>query len=126
MLIGPKLAVLVSLTIAWDPTAPVSALHGYQTGNGYLQMPDSQRNAYVMGLFDGFMSSTIIGGDVTVAERVKSCMSGMKSNQVMVIFDKYLRDKPPAWHEDSNILFLQAISHVCPGAIWPAQNIPTP
>ena len=126
MLIGPQLAVLLFLTIAWDPTAPVLVLHGYQTGNGYLQMPDVQRRAYVMGLFDGFMSSTIIGGDVTVVERVKSCMSGVKSHQVMAIFDKYLRDNPPEWHEDSNLLFLQAISHMCPGAIWPAQNIPKP
>jgi hypothetical protein len=53
-------------------------------------------------------------------------MGDMNSNQVMAIFDKYLRDHPEEWHHDTGMLFLGTISYICPGAIWPAQNLRKP
>ncbi len=126
MLAAPKIAALAFLVTAWDPTAPVEVPFGFESGNGYLQMAEPQRHAFAMGLFDAFMASTAIGSDVGVVHRIKDCAMGMKSNQVMAILDKYLRDHPEEWHHDMGMMFLRTISQTCPGAVWPAQNLRKP
>jgi hypothetical protein len=115
-----KLAALAFLAIAWDPTAPFLLEHGYLTGGDYLLKPEAERHAYTEGVLDGVFSSTMLGGDLAVIEKIKSCLLPMKSNQVMAIFDKYLREHPEEWHLDADMLLLQAINiRACPGVIWP-------
>jgi hypothetical protein len=114
-----KLAALAFLVAAWDPTAPVFFEHGFLTGGDYLQISETERHGYAMGLLDGLFASAIIGGDHAVIARIKSCTLGMKSNQIMAIFDKYLRDHPGIWHQDADIHFLNSLSDVCPKVIWP-------
>jgi hypothetical protein len=111
------LAFLVAA--AWDPTAPVVIEHGFLTGNDYLQKSETERHGYVMGLLDGLFASATIGSDSAVLARIKSCTLGMKSNQIMAILDKYLRDNPQIWHQDADVLFLQSLFRACPKVIWP-------
>jgi len=125
MLATLKVAAL-ALLVAWDATAPVEVPYGFETGNSYLQMTETQRDTYVIGLFDALMASTVIGADLAVVRRIKGCFLEMNSKQIEAIFEKYLRQNPEQWHEHAGMLFLETVSHTCPGAIWPAQNLRKP
>jgi hypothetical protein len=112
----PKLAVAVALAVAW-PNEPVTVPNGFWSGNDYLRSPEAARLAYVIGLSDGVFLAPVLGGDQDATQRLKDCMRGMNTAQVMAIFEKHLRDDPQDWHIDAHMLFWQAMTQACPSVV---------
>jgi len=66
-----------------------------------------------MGVIDGLMAGQIINTDDDL-NWLSGCISGMSNEQIRAIVDKYLKSHPEEWHEDMNLLVIQAPLKVCP------------
>jgi len=103
-----------SISAAQEPAIVIP--YGFITGNTYREKwsDDPDRVLYITGLFDGLMMSSMFGGDGSLIMSFKACLNGMNNKQVTVIVDKYLAAHPELWHQDMQVLAVDAIKEICP------------
>ncbi len=88
--------------------------NGFITGNEFLEIPDHNREHYVMGLVDGFFLAPLIGGTEKRTSELGKCTEGMSSTQLVAILNKQLQNNPEDWHLSAHISMYKALIKLCP------------
>jgi len=86
-------------------------ISSFVTGNRYLDMDQSSRIIYVIGVIDGIKLTPSFGISKGVEKTIKSldnCFNVMSTGQLEAIVWKYLQDNPSKWHEPMNMLIFKA------------------
>jgi len=79
-------------------------------GNDYLSLSESEKDNYVIGVFDGLIIWQGTPNNDKLEYRWFNDMAKeMLSTQIRAIFDKYLEKNAGIWHYPANILFLSAM-----------------
>jgi hypothetical protein len=98
---------------AEEPCAPTGLPHniprGYGTGNVYLNMTDSEKNAYAMGALNGMLAAPFFGAPEKCTQWLYDYIKDMSSEQVAAIITKSLKDNPERWHKPLTALSYAAI-----------------
>jgi len=66
-----------------------------------------------MGFINGLQLSVLLGASVDKADGINECIQGMRSNQIAVILEKYVKDHPENWHQRFDTESLNALLTVC-------------
>jgi hypothetical protein len=107
---------MVALAQKPAPPHPVVILAGFYTGEQYLNLPSSQREAYASGLLDGLMAAGWLGAKEKSVTQIHDCIPGLTSGQFMAIMDKFVREHPEHWSEHMSVILTEALSNVCTAA----------
>jgi hypothetical protein len=87
--------------------------NGFWKGNDFRNQPESLRQAYVMGLFDGLHLAPMFDASPQRIARIGDCAEKMTSGQILAIADIYLTQHPEQWDFGMNQVFLEAIQQAC-------------
>lgn len=85
----------------------------FLTGEQFLNLSESARLYYTMGIIDGFMSAPMFGGDNRYLNWVFSCVKGKTKSQISAILVKYLNDNPAKWNEMVQWSMFEALVKAC-------------
>ena len=108
------LAIGFSSVALANSSGKVELHHGYMTGNSYRDMPASGQQGYVVGVIDGMFMAPVFGAKLGVKSWLGQCIeSGMRSDQLKAIIDKYLAEHPEIWNEDMAGITYGALLPVC-------------
>jgi hypothetical protein len=88
--------------------------NGFGTGLDYMQMPDTRKQAYAMGVIDGMLLAPLFGAPKSNMRWFESCVENMTDIQVAAILTKYLEKNPGRWHQTTHALMFSATKEVCP------------
>lgn len=86
---------------------------GFVTGTQFRAFSNEARRAYAMGVMDGMFLSPFFDAKKEKLEWLERCATGMSDEQIVAIFDKYLRDNPGRWHEPMHTLGWIAMKDAC-------------
>jgi hypothetical protein len=101
------LLLLGSPVSAEDPTV----IGGFLKGGMFLEQAAARREAYAMGLVDGFLLAPLWGAPK--ATRFEACVQGMASKQVSAMLEKEIRDHPQEWHLPAHFSMFRAFEKAC-------------
>ena len=102
--------VLLAISIFVSTTA--HSIH-YMTGNRWVEMNESTKQGYVMGVIDAYMTSSLIREDGMLF--ITNCIpSNVRSNQMVNIVNKYLLNNPELLHKNLDALVSVSISSAYP------------
>jgi uncharacterized membrane protein len=90
--------------------------HGFMIGNAYEQMSPLERQRYLAGVMDGYLTAPMFAmKEVPRIVTLQRCVLVMQLNdrQLAAIVDKYMSENPEQWGQDMNILTFQAIRGAC-------------
>ena len=66
-----------------------------------------------MGFVEGVLISPLLGAPKSQIELIERCLDGMNDQQLVAIFEKFLRGNPERWHESAHVLFYATIVQTC-------------
>jgi hypothetical protein len=93
---------------------PVEFHHGFISGNSYRDMPTVGQQGYVIGVVDGMLTAPAFGAPSGMKSWLGKCIdTGIRSDQLKAIVDKYLSENPDRWDDDMAFIILSAILPVC-------------
>jgi hypothetical protein len=114
--------VLIVLITTWISIAlpgraeEVTVPNSFVTGESYMRMDQSGRSAYVAGLLDGLMVSTLFGAAQDRIKILQVCNVGRKNSQLAEVLYIYIKERPEYWHWGAHILFHNRMLELCPQA----------
>ena len=110
------IALLILLTLQTSAYSAESFLihKGFITGQRFLELTESQQNAYAMGVLDGLFLSPFLGGSEKRTTALGACAEGMSDKQLSAVLSTYLRDNPGQWHQSAHGSMFVALKKVCP------------
>lgn len=108
-----------------DASTPITIM-SYQTGSTYEALTEFERGQYLQGAIDGMIIGSLASGDRQRGEQLGRCISGMLSNQVLAIVDKYMADNPAQWDQRMNLLTYNAMQGACAQRGFPLPGPRTP
>lgn len=108
-------AAAIFITASFNATGGdlVKINGGFMTGQMFLELRESERSAYVMGLVDGMFWAPVYGAPEARINKFAQCISEMNNKQLSAILEKYLRDHPEKWHYVANSALWWAIREKC-------------
>ena len=83
---------------------------GFLTGSMYLKTTEGEKSAYAMGALDGMLMAPAFGVPEKCTKWLIDFTGGMTNEHVAAIITKYLKDNPEVWHEQLNVLVLNAMN----------------
>lgn len=86
---------------------------GFITGNTFRALDPTSKNVYATGLIDGILLAPLYGAPEKNLDSFEACTIGMTGQQVVAIFEKYLRDNPDRWHQSMHVIGFSAMKHAC-------------
>jgi hypothetical protein len=89
----------------------------YFQAEAYVELSDSSREMYTMGLMDGFYMSAFFGASDETVANLSSCTKDMDSKQISAIITKYVKDHPENWHLPLSVEAYNALNKACPGGL---------
>ena len=96
--------------VLFEPT------HYYKT-EAFIELSDSSREMYTIGLMDGFYASALFGASDETVANLNSCTKDMDSKQISAIIAKYVKDHPENWHLPLSVEAYNALNKACPGGL---------
>jgi hypothetical protein len=87
----------------------------FTTGQQFLDLSESYRTAYVMGLIDGVYIGPLFDASQATVGALQQCLLGRNNRQIAAMLSKYIRDRPERWHEGANAMFYSLLFELCPG-----------
>ncbi len=114
ILIIPLLFILIfnsneeTLATSLEKEGLVLFIPGFITGNDYRELNKDRRRFYIAGLIDGLLAvssnkTEVYKEDADKFWLVQCLRTGMDSDQVRAIVDKYLNKNPEQWHRAMNM-----------------------
>jgi hypothetical protein len=101
---------LSSLTFA-DEVVSIST--GFVSGNTFRALDDVSKNVYTQGVIDGILVSPMYGTPKKNLAVLEKCTEGMTGQQLVAIFNKYLKSNPELWHKSMHTLVYRAMNEAC-------------
>lgn len=92
---------------------PAEIHNGFLTGNEYRDLANTQRQHYIMGVIDGSLLAPLFGAPKPKLAWLETCVTGMRSDQVVAIVDKFLEANPVRWHQSMHVLVYSALRESC-------------
>jgi len=95
-------------------------IHGparFCSAEQFLELGETDREMYVMGLIDGFSASTFFGAPDDAVAKLNSCTKDMNVKQIEAIITKHIKDHPEYWHYPASIEAHNALNTTCPGGL---------
>lgn len=115
-----RVLMMVALIIGFSGVAaanqpsPIEFHHGYMTGNTYRDMSANAQQGYVIGVIDGMFVAPFFGAKLGARSWLGLCIeSGMRTDQLKAIIDKYLDEHPDEWDQDMAAVAYSALVPVC-------------
>lgn len=68
---------------------------------------------WVQGFIDGYLGANFLSTPPGNTEWLRTCLQGMKADQVAAILDKYLGDHPAEWHKPMSLSAVAALQASC-------------
>jgi hypothetical protein len=95
------------------PVADVD--QGFLTGKAFRGGSPSNRNAYVIGVLDGFSYSPVFGAPGTKAGKLQVCIGAMHADaqQLGALVDHYLDTHPESLDQRMQPVILRALREAC-------------
>jgi hypothetical protein len=110
----PALALTALCSVAH--ALPVAAVdHGFLTGSYFRGGSPSARNAYVIGVLDGFSYSPVFGAPDTKIDKLQDCIGTMHADaqQLGGVVDHYLDTHPESLKDRMQPVILRAMRQAC-------------
>jgi len=109
-----KIVCLIACLILAAPiaNADMTVGRGFLTGNDFRSLNTSAKINYAMGIIDGFAGAAFIFGEGD-STWIADCLGTAQSDQVVAIFEKYLKENPGEWHYAMNALAASALNIAC-------------
>ena len=92
---------------------PVLVHEGFATGQDYIQMTETQRRAYAMGVVDGMLLSPLFEAPQEKVRWLEGCVRGMTDRQVAEILFQFVKEHPEGWHKPLHVLAYAAMRKAC-------------
>lgn len=112
-----QLVTVVLVTAAacgWaQQTDASSSQAGYSTAVGYRNSANLVREAWVQGFIDGVLVTNYLATPRGNVDWLRSCIRGMKADQIAAIFAKYIEDHPEEWHKPMSLSAHAALRTTC-------------
>lgn len=89
----------------------------YMKAERFIELSESDRAMYTMGLMDGFSAGGVFGAEEGILENLSECTKDMDVKQVSAIISKYVQDHPETWHLQLNIEAVNALEKACPNGL---------
>ncbi len=105
---------IYALVVAAAFAQPITIRSGFDSGEGYLQMSQSEQRAYAIGVVNGMLLAPLFGAPKNKMLQIENCLGGMSDSQVAAILAKYLRNNPGRWHETPHAPMYTALLESCP------------
>jgi len=86
---------------------------GYTTAEGYRSGNPFFREYYVHGVIDGYLATKHGAGSADETQWLRSCLRGMKTEQVAAIVEKYVASNPAEWHRAMAPQVIAALKQSC-------------
>ena len=110
----PALALTALCSVA--QALPVAAVdHGFLTGSFFRGGSASARNAYVIGVLDGFSYSPVFGAPDAKIGKLQDCIGAMHvdAQQLGGVVDHYLDAHPESLKDRMQPIILRAMRQAC-------------
>jgi GrpB-like predicted nucleotidyltransferase (UPF0157 family) len=93
----------------------VHVYNSFMNGERFLELSESEKSSYVMGILDGYSAAPIFGtkADEKKLTRIHACIDGKTNTQISAIFTKYLKDNPDKWHLPASVAMYNTLNKVC-------------
>jgi hypothetical protein len=86
---------------------------GFVSGNTFRALDDVSKNVYAQGVIDGILVSPAYGAPKKNLAILEKCTEGMTGQQLVVIFNKYLKSNPELWHKSMHTVVYRAMNEAC-------------
>lgn len=106
-------AALIPTQVAAEKETRVSVVGGFIKDNDYRALSVQSKSTYAMGFLDGILASPLFSGAQSEMSQIENCTSGMTTNQIVAILDKWLENNPAKWQQPMNILATLALQDGC-------------
>jgi hypothetical protein len=90
--------------------------NGMGTGQDYLQLPEPERPAYVMGFVNGLFLAPLFGASRQSSAWLETCLEEKSGKQIAEILTQYLAQHPTEQHEQLHAATYRALLQVCPAS----------
>lgn len=91
----------------------ISVEPGFVDGDAFRGLNSSQKATYVMGLVDGYYAAQLLGDGQGRTDWLELCLTQVRPDQIVAIFDNYLGDNPRYWGVGMNGAGLVALKDAC-------------
>jgi hypothetical protein len=86
---------------------------GFVSGNTFRALDDVSQNIYAQGVIDGILVSPAYGAPKKNLAILEKCTEGMTGQQLVAIFNKYLKSNPELWHKSMHTVVYRAMNEAC-------------
>jgi hypothetical protein len=90
--------------------------NGMGTGQDYLQMPEPERPAYVMGLVNGLFLAPLFGASRASSAWLETCLEERSGKQIAELLTQYLGQHPTEQQEQLHAATYRALLQACPAS----------
>jgi len=118
---GKALFLLVLLsrptgTQAVQAAQEVHIHNGMGMGQDYLQMPETERPAYVMGFVNGLFLAPLFGASRQSSAWLETCLEEKSGKQIAALLTQYLEQHPTEQQEQLHAATYRALLQACPAS----------
>jgi len=111
IIISVSIIFFLTATIVFATDQGVLIHNGFGTGQDYIEMTQSQKKTYAMGVINGMLLAPLFGAPKGELQWFEAYIERMTAKQVATILTKYLGDNPGRWHDGLHILMYAAIKN---------------
>jgi hypothetical protein len=111
---------VVLLTVPFGQTVPqkekvMRVTNGYLKASEFLNLNDSQKEAFAIGFLDGIDVAPLLGApdDGKIYVSFRTCTAEMPGKQVAAIIEKYIRENPEDWHIQLHTVAFNSLLKAC-------------
>lgn len=91
----------------------VSISTGFVSGNTFRALDVVSKNVYAQGVIDGMLIAPMYGAPKLNLAVLEKCTEGMTGQQLVAIFNKYLKSNPEIWHKSMHTIVYRAMNDGC-------------
>ncbi len=103
-----QIALLFAVMVISNPASSMS-------GAAFLELNRNYQNGYVLGLFNGFISISVVGDDAVYRQKTRKCLSNLQTdNEMAAAFMTWLRNRPQYVAQEVHMSFPRFIYETCP------------
>jgi len=90
--------------------------NGMGTGQDYLQMPETERPAYVMGFVNGLFLAPLFGASRQSNAWLETCLEEKSGKQIAELLTQYLEQHPSEQQGQLHAASYRALLQACPAS----------
>jgi hypothetical protein len=109
------LIVLLTAPFQTAPQRTKMVTNGYLKAGDFLDLNDTQKEAFAMGFLDGLFVAPLLDApdDGKFYVSFRTCTAEMSGKQVAAIIEKHIRENPEEWHMQLHTVAFNSMLKAC-------------